>query len=141
MQGLSGLDYLTKVMIHELPHAPMHEVMNMQIIEIKYGHIVYQFTPQPSHINLQGGIHGGYYASILDSITGGAGHSTIDCNQRIVTVDLNTKMLRPLLVNQQYLGIGSLVNKGREIIVTEGKIIDKNGKIYACGSAVLKNIT
>lgn len=141
MNGLAGLEYLTKVMQNELPHALMHEVMNMKIIEIKHGYIVYQFTPQLCHINLQGGIHGGYYAAILDSITGGAGHSTIKANQKIVTIDLNTKMLRPLQVDQNYKGIGLLVNEGREIVITEGKILDSNGKVYAYGSAVLKKTT
>lgn len=140
MNGLTGLDYLTSIMQQNLPHAPMHDVMNMKIIEVKYGHIVYQFTPQPCHINLQGGIHGGYYAAILDSITGGAGHSTIDSDQKIVTIDLNTKMLRPLQVGQKYKGIGKLVNRGREIIITEGQILDEQGKLYAHGSAILKKL-
>lgn len=138
MNGLTGLEYLTRVMQLNLPHAPMHEIMNMTIMGVEYGQIVYQFSPQPCHINLQGGIHGGYYASILDSITGGAGHSTIETNQKIVTIDLNTKMLRPLQVGQQYKGIGKIVNKGREIIVTEGEIVDDQGKLYAYGAAILK---
>ena len=78
------------------------------------------------------------YASILDSVTGGAGHSTIEANQKIVTIDLNTKMLRPLQVGQCYKGIDTLVNRGREIIVTEGQIVDDKGKLYAHGTAILK---
>lgn len=138
MNGLTGLEYLTQVMQQQLPHAPMHEIMSMKIFEVEYGKIIYEFTPQPCHVNLQGGIHGGYYAAILDSITGGAGHSTIAADQRIVTIDLNTKMLRPLQIGQKYKGIGKLVNRGREIVITDGQIFDENGKLYAHGSAVLK---
>lgn len=140
MSELTGLDYLKRVMQQHLSHAPMHEIMNMKIFEVEYGKIIYEFTPQPCHINLQGGVHGGYYAAILDSITGGAGHSTIDARQKIVTIDLNTKMLRPLQLGIQYKGIGTVVNKGKEIVITEGKILDQSGKLYAYGSAVLKKL-
>lgn len=140
MKQINGLEYLKSVMKRDLPHAPIHEIMNMKVVEVEYGYIVYQFSPQPCHVNLQGGIHGGYYASILDSVTGGAGHSTIDTNQRIVTIDLNTKMLRPLQVGKQYRSIGKLVNRGKEIIITEGYICDEEGKLYAHGSAVLKTL-
>ena len=138
MNGLTGLEYLTSVMQQTIPHAPMHELMHMKIAAVEYGKISYEFVPQPCHINLQGGIHGGYYASILDSVTGGAGHSTIEANQKIVTIDLNTKMLRPLQVGQCYKGIDTLVNRGREIIVTEGQIVDDKVKLYAHGTAILK---
>lgn len=140
MNELTGLEYLTKVMKHELSHAPMHDSMNMKIVDVRYGYIVYQFAPQACHINLQGGVHGGYYGVVLDSITGGAGHSSIDAHQKIVTVDLNIKMLRPLKLNQSYRGIGELVNAGKDIVVTQGKIVHENGELYAYGSAVLKKI-
>lgn len=140
MNGLTGLEYLTSVMQQKSPHAPMHDIMNMKIFEVEYGKIIYEFTPQPCHINLQGAIHGGYYASVLDSIAGGAGHSTIAANQKIVTIDLDTKMLRPLQVDKSYKGIGTLINRGKEIVITEGRIVDDEGKLYAHGTAVLKVI-
>ncbi|EXA59627.1 hypothetical protein NRA10_19235 [Acinetobacter baumannii] len=60
MKQINGLEYLKSVMKRDLPHAPIHEIMNMKIVEVEYGYIVYQFSPQPCHVNLQGGIHGGY---------------------------------------------------------------------------------
>ncbi|XZV36339.1 PaaI family thioesterase [Acinetobacter baumannii] len=58
----------------------------------------------------------------------------------MVTIDLNTKMLRPLQVGKQYRSIGKLVNRGKEIIITEGYICDEEGKLYAHGSVCIKEV-
>ncbi len=140
MSELTGLEYLTQIQNGILPLAPMHELVNLKLTKVEYGSVEFEFTPSQSHINLQGGVHGGLYATVLDTITGGAGHTTIDQGFKIVTIDLDTKMLRPLQVAKTYKGIGKLINAGREIVVTEGRIEDENGKLYAYGNAILKKI-
>jgi acyl-coenzyme A thioesterase PaaI-like protein len=36
-----------------------------------------------------------------------------------------------------YKGIGQLINAGRTLVITEGKIVDDNNKIFAYATATL----
>lgn len=133
----SGIEALNALKNGEIPHAPMAKTIPMKLVEVKKGYIVYEVTPGEEHINLQGGVHGGFCATVLDSVTGGVAHSLMDKGHRFATVDLNIKMIRPMQVGKTYRGIGNLINAGRTIVITEGKIIDENNKIYASGAATL----
>lgn len=46
-------------------------------------------------------------------------------------------MIRPLQVNTSYYAQAELINAGRNILTTEGKIVDEQGKVYAFASATL----
>ncbi|EQA3689529.1 PaaI family thioesterase, partial [Acinetobacter baumannii] len=49
----------------------------------------------------------------------------------------NVKMIRPMQVDTSYYATAELINAGRNIISTQGKIVDENGKVYAFASATL----
>jgi len=137
MDQYTGLEFLTAVKNGEIPHAPMAKTIPMKLVDVQEGYVVYEVTPGEEHINLQGGVHGGFCAAVLDSVTGGVVHSIMEKGNHFATVDLNIKMIRPMQVGKTYRGIGHLINAGRTIVSTEGKIIDENDKIYAHATATL----
>ena len=136
-QQRSGLDTLKGLIDGSIPHSAMAKVIPMKLVQAETGNIVYETTPNEEHLNLQGGIHGGFCATVLDSVTGAAAHSLMEAGVGFATIDLNIKMIRPMQAGKPYLGIGTLINAGRTIVSTEGKIVDKNGKIYAHATATL----
>lgn len=121
----------------EIPHTPMAKTIPMKLVDVQEGYVVYEITPDEEHINLQGGVHGGFCATVLDSVTGSVAHSLMEKGNRFATVDLNIKMIRPMQVGKTYRSIGHLINAGRTIVITEGKIVEANNKIYTHGSATL----
>ncbi|OUY08154.1 PaaI family thioesterase [Acinetobacter populi] len=133
----TGLEFLTAVKNGEIPHAPMAKIIPMKLVEVQQGYIVYEVTPEDTHINLQGGIHGGFGATVLDSVTGAAAHTMMEKGVNFVTTDLNIKMIRPMQSGKTYRGVGQLINLGRTLVITEGRIIDENNKIYAHATATL----
>jgi len=137
MDQLTGLEFLTAVKNGEIPHAPMAKTIPMKLVEVQQGSIVYEVTPGEEHINLQGGVHGGFCATILDSVTGAAAHTIMEKGVRFATTDLNIKMIRPMQVGITYRGVGKIINQGRTLVITEGRIMDENDKIYAHGTATL----
>lgn len=136
-QQLSGLDTLKGLIDGSIPHSAMAKVIPMKLVQAETGKIIYETTPNEEHLNLQGGIHGGFCATVLDSVTGAAAHSLMDAGVGFATIDLNIKMIRPMQAGKTYLGVGTLINAGRTIVSTEGKIVDENGKIYAHATATL----
>ncbi|WP_313035257.1 PaaI family thioesterase [Acinetobacter sp.] len=137
MDKYTGLEFLTAVKNGEIPHAPMAKTIPMQLVEVQEGYIIYEVTPGEEHINLQGGVHGGFCATILDSVTGAAAHTLMEKGVRFATTDLNIKMIRPMQCGKTYRGVGKIINQGRTLVMTEGRIIDENDKIYAHGTATL----
>lgn len=133
----TGLEFLTAVKNGEIAAAPMADTLPMQLIEVSPGKVTYKVTPAKEHLNIQGGVHGGFCATALDSATGGAVHTVVDKGISFSTIDLNVKMIRPMQIDTAYYAHGELINAGRNILTSEGRIVDENGKVYAFASATL----
>lgn len=134
---LNGLDYLTAIKNGEIASSAMSDIIPMQLTVVREKYIEYQVRPDERHFNLQGGIHGGFCATVLDSATGAAVHTTIDAGVSFSTIDLNVKMLKAMKSGESYTAIGEVIRTGRNVLTSEGRIIDQNGQIYAFGSATL----
>lgn len=133
----SGLDYLTALKNQEITISPMSQTVPMQVKDACVGRVEYWVTPDERHLNVQGAIHGGFAAVVLDTITGGAVHTTLPAGVSFATLDLNVKMIRPVQANTTYIAIGEVINTGRNVLTSEGRIVDENGKVFAYGSATL----
>ncbi|AUZ04622.1 hypothetical protein ADP71_08960 [Vitreoscilla sp. C1] len=131
----SGLEFLTKIKNGELPHSNMAATTAMRLVKVAQGTVVYEVTPDERHLNTLGGVHGGLYATVMDTITGAAIHSMLDAGINFGTTDLNLKMLRAMKPHHTYRGEGKVISIGRTLLTAEGRIVDENGKIYAYGSA------
>ncbi|GAB03295.1 phenylacetic acid degradation protein [Acinetobacter venetianus] len=133
----TGLEFLTALKNGEISASPMAHTLPMQLIEVSQGKVIYKVTPTMEHRNIQGGVHGGFCATALDTATGSAAHTMLEQGVGYGTIDLNVKMIRPLQVNTSYYAQAELINAGRNILTTEGKIVDEQGKVYAFASATL----
>ena len=126
---------MTGMMKGEVSHPPMADTMSMKIIRVEEGAIHFEVKADKRHMNTMGGIHGGFCATVLDTITGCAIHTTLGKGIGYGTIDLNVKMTRPVPIDKPLIAIGRVINKSRRLAISEGTIKDENGKIYAHGSA------
>ncbi|MFW2097055.1 MULTISPECIES: PaaI family thioesterase [unclassified Acinetobacter] len=133
----TGLEFLTALKNGEISASPMAQTIPMQLIEVSKGKATYKVTPNQAHRNIQGTIHGGFCATALDTATGSAAHTLLEHGVGYGTIDLNVKMIRPMQIDTTYYAQAELINAGRNIVTTEGKIVDDNGKIYAFATATL----
>ena len=67
LAGKSGREILEAMMSGELPYPPISDTMNMALIEVGQGRVVFQGTPEFRHYNPLGTVHGGWFATLLDS--------------------------------------------------------------------------
>lgn len=134
---MNGLDFLSAIRDGEIAGSAMGQIIPMQLTVVKENYIEYDVFPDERHLNLQGGIHGGFCATVLDSATGAAVHTTILAGVKFSTIDLNVKMLKGMQAGQKYTAIGEVIRIGRNVLTSEGRIIDADGKIYAYASATL----
>lgn len=133
----TGLEYLLALKNKQIGTSPMSQTIPMIVHDARVGMVEYRVTPDERHTNVQGATHGGFAAVVLDTITGGAVHTTVAAGTSFATLDLNVKMIRPLQPNTTYRAIGEVINTGRNVLTSEGRIIDENDKVFAYGSATL----
>ncbi|GAB6259971.1 hypothetical protein PSSHI_02130 [Photobacterium sp. R1] len=80
-------------------------------------------------------MHGGFAATILDSVTGCAVHSMLEAGASYGTVDLAVKMMRPVPINEKLIAEARITHISRSLGIAEGTIRNSEGKLLASGSA------
>lgn len=87
------------------------------------------------HLNPLGGVHGGFAATVLDSVTGCAVHSMLEAGISYGTVDLQVKMLRPVPRDQDLVAEGRAIHFSTNIATSEGTLKTKDGELLATATA------
>jgi len=132
LAGKSGREILEAMMSGELPYPPMNETMNMTLLEVENGRAVFQGIPLPQHYNPLGTVHGGWFATLLDSALGCAVQSILPAGRSYTTVELSVNIVRPASHKTGPLrAVGKVIHGGRQIATAEARIEDEKGKLYA----------
>lgn len=132
---MTGLEMMQAFAQGLFPRPPISETVPMDVISVEQGRVVFHATANKSHTNPLGGVHGGFAATVLDSVTGCAAHTTLAAGEGYGTIDLNVKMCRPIPFDQTLIAEGKVINVGRNLVISEGYIRDENDKIYAFATA------
>ena len=132
---MSGLEFLQTMVDGHIPRASISETIPMDLHEISNGYACFKVKADSRHLNPLGGVHGGFAATALDSATGCAIHTTLDAGVGYGTIDLNVKMCRPVPKDKELLAIGSVINLSKNLAISEGKLVDEDGKLYAHATA------
>ena len=67
VKASSGIEFLQRIFNGELPSPPIGETLGFVPISAEPGLVVFQGTPDKRHYNPLGGVHGGYFCTLLDS--------------------------------------------------------------------------
>ncbi|WP_296281698.1 PaaI family thioesterase [uncultured Acinetobacter sp.] len=132
---MTGLEFLQAMVAGHIPRASISETIPMDLFEISNGQASFKVKADQRHLNPLGGVHGGFAATVLDSATGCAVHTTLEAGVGYGTIDLNVKMCRPVPKDTELLAIGSVINSSKNLVISEGKLVDEDGKLYAHATA------
>jgi len=130
--GRSGMEIFEAIFAGELPTPPIGDTLDFVPIHIEEGAATFQGRPQRRHYNPLGTVHGGWYATLLDSALGCAVHSTLPAGKGYTTLELKVNMVRPL--NDQVPLVraeGKVIHVGRQVATAEGRLVGPDGKLYA----------
>ena len=132
---MSGLDYLRAIEIGEIPPPPIATLLGFKLKRVDSGNAVFELEPGEYHYNPIGMVHGGVASTVLDSAMGCAVHSTLPAGTGYSTVELKVNFIRPLSTETGTLHCeASVIYTGGRIATAEGKLVDKDGKLYAHGT-------
>jgi uncharacterized protein (TIGR00369 family) len=133
--GKSGLDILQAMLAGALPYPHICDTLDFALVQVARGTAIFQGIPQLAHYNPLGSVHGGWYATLLDSALGCAVHSMLGPGQGYTTAELGINIVRAATTRTGPLrAIGSVIHCGRQLATAEARIVGPDGKLYAHGT-------
>ncbi|HJP92020.1 MAG TPA: PaaI family thioesterase [Pyrinomonadaceae bacterium] len=133
--GLSGLEFLQKVVAGELPRPPMADLMNFDLVEVGDGFAIFTAVPAEYHYNPIGVVHGGLAATLLDSAMGCAIHSTLPPETAYTTLEVKVNFVRALTTQTGRVRCEArVIHVGTRTATAEARLVDAADKLYAHGT-------
>ena len=133
--GLTGLQFMQGMLAGRLPYPHIAETLDFGLVEIEVGKAVFQGTPQLMHYNPIGSVHGGWYATLLDSALGCAVQTTLPVGRAYTTAELSLNIVRAASLKTGPLrAVGTVIHSGRQLATAEARIVGPDGKLYAHGT-------
>jgi uncharacterized protein (TIGR00369 family) len=128
----SGLDFLREVQAGRLPAPPIAATLGMRLEEVEHGRAVFSLIPGEEHYNPIGSVHGGVYATLLDSAAGCAVQSVLPPAMGYTSLDLTVKFLRPVTVDTGRIrAVGTVLNSGRRTALAQAELLDETDRLLA----------
>ncbi|WP_205524045.1 PaaI family thioesterase [Oceanomicrobium pacificus] len=116
----------------------MAGMLGFHLVEVGYGTALFEGVAGPAHLNALGGVHGGFALALVDSACGCAGHSTLAAGEAYTTVETKANLTRPIPTDGTPVQCtGTVVTRGRKLIVVEAKLTLPDGKVAAVGTSTL----
>jgi uncharacterized protein (TIGR00369 family) len=132
---LSGLEVLRGMMDGTLPSPPFGVTSAISLVLAEEGKVVFEGQPKTAFFNPLGSIHGGWTATIMDSVMACAVHSTLKPREAYTTLEFKLHFCRPIMPETGVVRAEGLVlSRGRRAATSEGKLFDRNGKLLAHGT-------
>ena len=136
--AMTGLEMMTRAAAQDGGVAPIGATIGMSAVSAKAGEVQFAVTPQEFHYNPLGTMHGGVYATILDSALGCAVHTRLGKGQGYTSLTLEVKFLRAATVESgRLIATGRVVTLGRSVATAEAALRDEKGKLYATATSTL----
>ena len=131
----SGLDFLRRMIEGRHPGPPFADAMDLDLVEVEEGRVVFTGRPSARFFNPLGTVHGGWTATILDSAMACATHATLKPGEGYTTLEMKLNYVRPVMPESGIVRCeGKLIHRGNTVVTTEGKLVDARGKLLAHGT-------
>jgi uncharacterized protein (TIGR00369 family) len=133
--GQTGLEFLNGMLAGKYPAPPIAETLDFWLVEVEFGRAVFQGRPLLRHYNPLGSVHGGWFATLLDSALGCAVHTTMPAGKAYTTAELKVNIVRPLSTKVPLVRAeGKVIHGGNRMATAEARLTGPDGKLYAHGS-------
>ena len=132
---LTGLEMLEGMIAGRFPAPPIAYTLRFFLLEVGDGRAVFQGQPKQAFFNPLGTVHGGWYATLLDSALGCAVHTTILPGERYTTMEFKVNLVRALAPDlPRVRAVGRLRHRGRQMATAEADLVGPDDRLYAHAS-------
>lgn len=132
IEGKTGLEQMQAMLGGELPYAAIAKTLDFSLLEVEAGRALFQGTPRVEHLNPMGSVHGGWFATLLDSALGCAIHTLMLPGRGYTTAELGINMVRAISPRVgRVRAEGKVIHCGRQLATAEARLVGPDGTLYA----------
>lgn len=133
--GKTGLEIMQAMLRGQMPYPSISHTLDFMLVEVDEGRAVFQGTPGAAHLNPMGTIHGGWYATLLDSALGCAVQTALPRGRAYTTAELGVNLVRAIPAKvQRVRAEGKVIHCGRQLATAEARLFGPDGTLYAHGT-------
>ena len=130
--GLTGLELMQAMLNAELPYAAIAKTLDFVLVSVSKGPATFQGTPGPQLLNPLGTVHGGWFATLLDSALGCAVHTMMPPGRSYTTAELGVNLVKAITPKvQRVRAEGKVIHCGRQLATAEARLVGPDGTLYA----------
>ena len=130
--GKTGLQLMQGLLGGELPFATIAQTLDFMLVEVGEGRAVFQGRPGQGHLNPMGTVHGGWFATLLDSALGCAVHTLMPAGRGYTTSQLGVNIVKAIGPKvQRVRAEGKVIHCGRQLATAEARLVGPDGTLYA----------
>jgi uncharacterized protein (TIGR00369 family) len=123
-----------KAVLKAINEGPYFRHLSMQVKEMGLGYSVVELEIQREHFNPFGAIHGGVYASAIDTAAYWAVYCELDEKLGLVSIDLKIDYLAPMNHGKLIVN-GRSIKTGKTICLAEATAAGKDDRWLAHGTS------
>ena len=128
----AGIEVMQALARGELPAPPIIATLGFELDSVEPGRVQFSFAPAEYHYNPIGSVHGGVYATLLDSAAGCAVHTMLPAGVAYTSLDLTVKFLRAMTVDTGRVRcIGTVPHLGGRTALAEARLLDAEDRLLA----------
>lgn len=116
---------------------PFFSHIGFEIVQFEEGNVIIKLNIKENLLNVNGTLHGGVHATMLDNILGMVTRSVTKA--RVVTTNLTVHYLASMSEGEIFAE-AKVLQQGYKLAFTEGEIKDSKGNVIAKGIATFKLI-
>jgi uncharacterized protein (TIGR00369 family) len=133
--SMSGLEFMQAMLRGDISRPPISALMGYSLDSVAPGKVVFRGRPEFQHSNPTGGVHGGWYGTLLDSCMACAILTMVPKGSVYTTLEYKVNLTRAIPLGTEILATGTIDHAGRTTGVSHGEIRGaEDGKLYATGS-------
>lgn len=125
-----------KAVISSINESPFFRHMSMKVSEIGLGYSIVTVCIEEKHMNPFGGLHGGVYATVIDTAAYWSAYCDLPEDNGLVSIDLKVDFLSPVIAGEVIVK-GQSIKSGKTVHLTEAKMFDKSGRLLGHGTSKL----
>ena len=130
--GKTGLEQMQAMLDGQLPFAPIARTLDFSLIRVGPGVALFQGRPGPAHFNPMGSVHGGWFATMLDSALGCAIHTMMPAGSGYTTAELGVNFVRGLSPKVgRVRAEGQVIHCGKQLATAEARLFGPDGTLFA----------
>lgn len=132
MASMAGIDFVRALFDGRLPTPPILQTIEPFDCTAEPGTAVMHSIPAFRHYNPIGSVHGGYAATLLDSVMGLAVHSMLPAGTGYTTLEFKISFIKGISKDTGAVrSEGRILNVGRRAATAEGRLTDTQGRLLA----------